>query len=110
MAINKFLQLEIEEKSVELRSKNGYGGTEPIILSSLLLKNNVITLFQPLSSGLAGMSIKASEDLRFMLINQKHIVGKQHFTIAHEIYHLFIQEKFESQRCITGLFDKQTDI
>ena len=44
-----------------------------------------------------------------MMVNQNHSLGKQHFTIGHELYHLFIQEAFSSQRCMTALFDKQTD-
>ena len=56
------------------------------------------------------MAIKAPGDLRFMLINQNHILGKQNFSIGHEFYHLFIQKEFSAQQCITALFDKQTDI
>jgi Zn-dependent peptidase ImmA (M78 family) len=107
---NNLLRLEIESKSVEFRSKNGYGTTDPIRLSSLLLKNNVITLFKPLSENLAGMAIKATEEFRFMMVNQNHVLGKQHFTIGHELYHLFIQEQFTSQKCNTGLYEKQTDM
>lgn len=44
------------------------------------------------------------------MVNHHHNVGKQNFTIAHELYHLFVQENFTYQRCMTGLFDKQKDI
>jgi Zn-dependent peptidase ImmA (M78 family) len=110
MSKNKLLQLEMEKKVSLFRSENGYSGTEPIRLASLLIKKNVITLFKPLSGLLSGMAIKANEDLRFMMINQNHTLGRQHFTIAHELYHLFVQEDFTSQKCITGLFDKHNDI
>lgn len=61
-----------------------------------------------MSAGFAGMAMIVDQK-RFMMINQTHTLGKQHFTIAHELYHLFVQENFKSQRCKTGLFLKQTD-
>ncbi|TAF73183.1 MAG: ImmA/IrrE family metallo-endopeptidase [Bacteroidetes bacterium] len=107
---SRHLRFEIEKKALGFRIENGYSSTEPIQLDSLLIKQNVITIFKPLSGSLAGMAIKAPNGLKFMMINQNHNLGKQHFTIGHELYHLFIQENFTSQRCITGLFDKQIDI
>ncbi len=105
----RLLHIEINKKSSAFRSENGYGANEPIHLRSLLIRKNVITQFKPLNN-LAGMAIKTGNEMRFMMINQNHTLAKQHFTIAHELYHLFIQENFTSQTCVTGLFDKQTDI
>ncbi len=42
-----------------------------------------------------------------MLINTTQSLGKQHFTIGHGLYHLFIQENFSSQTCQTGMFNKK---
>ncbi len=109
MKKDKLLLLEVDEKANKFRRESGFSVTEPIRLVSFLLKNNVVTLFKPLSGNLSGMAIKANDGLRFMMVNENHILGKQHFTIGHEIYHLFIQENFTSQRCITGLFNKQSD-
>jgi Zn-dependent peptidase ImmA (M78 family) len=109
MKKDKLLLLEIDEKANKFRREKGYGATDPINLISFLFKNNVVTLFKPLSGTLSGMAIKAPEDLLFIMINDNHSLGKQHFTIGHEIYHLFIQENFTSQRCITGLFSKQSE-
>jgi Zn-dependent peptidase ImmA (M78 family) len=106
---NKLFHFDIEKKAGSFRQENGFSATEPIHLSSLLIKRNVITLFKPLSGKLAGMAIKADE-YRFMMVNQNHSLGKQHFTIGHELYHLFVQENFTSQRCVTGLFNSQVDI
>ena len=53
--------------------------------------------------------MKAGEH-RFMIINAKHALGRQHFTICHELYHLFIQEDFQSMVCSTGRFDKKEKI
>jgi Zn-dependent peptidase ImmA (M78 family) len=99
--------LEAEKKSSRFRSENGLSPYEPIHLQSLLLRKQVVTIFRPLEN-LSGMAVKCG-DARFMLINQKRSLGHQHFTSAHEIYHLFIQENFTSQKCVTGLFEKQQD-
>lgn len=99
--------LEAEQKSSRFRSENGLSAFEPIHLQSLLLRKNVTTIFRPLDK-LSGMAVKCGE-ARFILMNQNRSLGHQHFTIAHELYHLFIQENFTSQKCITGLFEKQTD-
>ncbi|MEI6883546.1 MAG: ImmA/IrrE family metallo-endopeptidase [Bacteroidota bacterium] len=106
---NQLLKKEIERSALKFRGDSGYGPSDPIHLTSLLLKRNVITLFRPLTGGLSGMAIKAPGDMRFMLINQTHIIGRQHFSIGHELYHLFIQKDFTSQQCSTALFENQTD-
>ena len=101
---------EVDRLASNFRTENGYGVNEPIHLTSLLLRKNIITIFRPLSAKFSGMAIKANNDLKFMMVNQNHCLGKQHFTIGHELYHLFIQEAFSSQRCMTALFDKQIDV
>jgi Zn-dependent peptidase ImmA (M78 family) len=48
------------------------------------------------------MSLKDSLNHRFMLINSNQSKGRQHFTIAHELYHLFIEENPRPHKCVTG--------
>ena len=74
MAPNKFI---IERQVAEFRADNGLSASEAINLKSLLLKLNVLTIFRPLS------------DSR----------GRQHFTIAHELYHLYIESKPTPHKC-----------
>lgn len=105
-------ELLTEKAANEFRLVNGLTVTEPIRLKSLLQKLNVITLFTPLSENFSGMAIKAGGEKdaeRFMLINSNNSLGKQHFTICHELYHLYIQNNFTSQICNTGLFNKKAD-
>ncbi len=109
MAKNRILQLEAEKNASDFRSRYGLSGHEPINLISFLIKNNVITAFKPLSDSISGMAIKSGE-IRFMLVNENNIVGRQNFTIGHELYHLFLQENFTSRTCTTGSFDKQIDL
>ena len=45
-----------------------------------------------------------------MLINSDHPIGKQHFTVCHEFYHLYFQKDFKAAVSCTGLFDKKGNI
>jgi len=103
------IDLLLEKDAVAFRSNNGLNNADPIRLKSLLQKLNVITVFVPLSDNFSGMALKANTANRFMLVNSSQSLGKQHFTICHELYHLFIQKDFASQVCSTGKFDKKAD-
>lgn len=98
--------MKILQKNASMfRERNGISSSEAIRIKSLLLKLNVFTMFKPMTEGLSGMSLKINDNSKFILVNSNHSIGRQHFTIAHELYHLFIQEKFEIHQCKTGLFD-----
>lgn len=104
--------LLLEKEASKFRSENGLNNDEPIRLKSLLQKANVVTVFSPLTDNFSGMAFKAVQQTgtyRFILINSNQSLGKQHFTICHELYHLYIQPDFSSQVCITGKFDKKAD-
>jgi Zn-dependent peptidase ImmA (M78 family) len=96
----------LEKSAAAFRAGNGLGSTDSIRLKSLLQKLNVITVFSPLSGNFSGMALKADTDTRFMLVNSTQSLGKQHFTICHELFHLYVQENFSSQVCHTGTFNK----
>ena len=51
-----------------------------------------------MDASFSGMSLKI-DDEKFMLLNSIHPIGRQHFTICHELYHLFIQKNFEHIIC-----------
>lgn len=98
------MKVLIQKQAGLFRERSGISASEPIRLKSLLLKLNVLTLFRPLSEGFSGMSLK-TDNARFMLVNSNHSLGRQHFTIGHELYHLFVQEKFEFHFCNAGVFE-----
>ena len=94
----------LEKKVIEFRRFAGLSETDPIRFKSLLSKLNVITVFRDLSAEFSGMALKVEEN-RFILINSAHSLGKQHFTICHELYHLYVQENFSSMVCSVGQFN-----
>lgn len=100
----------LELLAQDFRQMNGLSSTEPLRIKSLLQKANVLTIYKPLSPKFSGMSIKIGmpdKTFRFMLINSEHPVGKQHFTVCHEFYHLYYQKDFKSAVSCTGVFDKK---
>ncbi len=105
-------ELLMEKAAISFRAEQGFNTREAIGLKSLLQKINVISFFSPLSDQFSGMAIKTGKsghESRFMLINTQQSIGKQHFTICHELYHLYRQQNFSSRVCKTGLFDKKLD-
>lgn len=96
----------LQKRAAQFRLDNGIGTCEPIRLRSWLLKLNVLTIFKPMSEKFCGMAYKEGNS-RFILVNSNHSIGKQHFTIGHELYHHFVQEDFKSMSCTTGFFNKK---
>lgn len=101
----------LEKSVIEFKAKLGLNSKEPVNLKNILTSLNVITVFKKLSGKFAGMAIKikddSSQEFRFMLINSEHSIGKQNFSICHELYHLFVQKEFDYMFCNTGVFDKK---
>jgi Zn-dependent peptidase ImmA (M78 family) len=63
---------------------------EPVNMKTSLRQLNIMTVYRPLSDNLFGMSLATSDKQhRFMLVNSNSTRGRQHFTIAHELYHLY---------------------
>lgn len=88
----------IESQVSRFRMSVGLSDTEAVNLKSLLLKLKVLTLYRPLSSSFSGMSLRRGEK-RFMLVNANQPRCRQHFTIAHELYHLFIETNPAPHNC-----------
>lgn len=96
----------IEFRANKFREEHGLATTEPVDVYKLLAKLNVITVFKEMTDNFSGMAVKNTYG-NFMLVNSTDILARQHFTVGHELYHLFIQENFENRICKVGLFDKK---
>jgi Zn-dependent peptidase ImmA (M78 family) len=108
--IEKVNHKKLELLAQDFRQCNGLSFSEPLKVKSLLQKTNVLTIYKPLSERFSGMSVKIDvpgKTYRFMLVNCEHPVGKQHFTICHEFYHLYYQKDFKAAISCTGIFDKK---
>lgn len=105
--------VKLEKYALDFRQRNGLSSTEPIRLKSVLLKNNILTIYLPMSRNFSGMAVnlyKNNETKRFILINCNQTLGRQHFTLCHEFYHLFYQKEFQAETSIVGKFNKKGNI
>lgn len=100
------MEYRLKSYVADFRNRFGYSSTEPVNFTSLLQKLDILTVFVPLSDDFSGLSIKDGEN-KFMLVNSKHSLGRQNFTIGHELYHLFYDKEFVPHKCQTGLFPKK---
>ena len=84
---------EYNFKKLALKYRQDYkiGHTEAVNTKDLLKKMNIIAVFRELGSDFSGMTINI-DDTVFMLINSRHTIGRQNFTIAHEIYHIYCND------------------
>ena len=72
---------------------------DPIRVKAMLLKLNILTVYRPLSEKFCGISLLSKDGDRFMLINSNTKRGRQHYTIAHELYHLYYDENPKPHIC-----------
>lgn len=100
------MEYRLKSYTADFRNRFGYNSTEPINFISLLKRLDLLTVFKPLSDDFSGLSIKSAES-RFMLVNSDHSVGRQNFTIGHELYHLYYDKEFIPHKCQTGQFPRK---
>lgn len=103
------MEFKLKAQAANFRNRFGYSNTEPIEFKSLLWKLDILTVFNPLSEDFSGLSISAKLDnldnkIMFILVNSNHSMGRQNFTICHELFHLFYDKDFVPHKCNTGRF------
>ena len=96
----------LEVRANKFRSKLGFGTDEPIDLYKISIELNVLVNFRPLSEAFSGMALKTGKGC-FILVNSNQTRARQHFTIGHELYHLYEQPGFEFKICDVGRFNKK---
>ena len=90
----KEIQLQAERAADNFRRKFDLGQNDPLDFESLLYKLDLLTIFAKMSDNFSGMAAKFGDN-SFILINSELPRGRQHFTICHELYHLFVQDDFK---------------
>ena len=92
---------EAEALAAKFRYQEGLSKGEPINVKMLARKLNTTLVYRPLSENSFGISCRSGEK-RFMLVNSRSTRGRQHFTIAHELYHLYFDEHPVPHMCCGG--------
>ena len=96
-------KIELNSEAIYLRKEFGEDSNSPIDIFSLIHNNDDLTIvFYPMSSRLSGICIRDGKN-KIIGVNSNSTYGRQRFTIAHELYHLFFHEDFKSIVCFTDL-------
>ncbi len=87
--------LELSEKANMCRKLWGIDEFTPIDIFRVVLEKveNVTICFFETEENLSGSSIR-THDQNIIFINSRHPLGRQRFTLAHEIYHLKYDKDF----------------
>ena len=83
-----------------LRHEWGIESFAPVNIRSLIYSNirNLTILWFPMKSNISGCCSKTEED-KIIFINTNNTIGRQNFTLAHELYHLLYENIDDSLGC-----------
>ncbi len=94
-------KLDLLLKSQETRQKIDEDVSSPIDIFALASTINKLTIVRcPMNDHLSGMCIKA-KDCKVIAINSAMSLGRQRFSLAHELYHLFYDNSLTAI-CLKG--------
>lgn len=91
---------ELIYQANELRKRFGEDLSSPIDVFAILQSQGLLTLvFYPFSNHISGMCIRTRSGDQIVAINSTRTLGRQRFTAAHELYHLFVQDEITTVIC-----------
>jgi Zn-dependent peptidase ImmA (M78 family) len=91
---------ELSYQANELRKRFGEDVSSPIDVFAILQSQERLTLvFYPFSNHISGMCVRTRSGDQLVAINSTRTLGRQRFTGAHELYHLFVQEEITTVVC-----------
>ena len=91
--------IQINAEATSLRKHFGEDAYSPIDIFSLISNyENLTVVFYPMSERISGICIRDDEN-KIIAINSLSSYGRQRFTAAHELYHLFYHEDFNKVIC-----------
>jgi len=100
-------KIEINSDAIMLRKKMGEDSMSPVDVFSLLGNNNRLTLvFYPFTKQISGMCVRIAGD-SLVAINSTLSVGRQRYTAAHELYHLYFETDLVNTICETQFADRK---
>ena len=88
---------DLMTKAERLRKQLGEDSNSPIDIFALAQGIDGLTIvYYPLGSKISGMCIKGAERRCTIALNSAMTLGRQRFSLAHELYHLFYDESMKS--------------
>ncbi len=99
-------KIDINSDAILLRKHFGEDAYSPIDIFSILSNNDDLTiLLYPMSERLSGVCVR-DEDNMLIAINSTLTYGRQRFTAAHELCHLFFHDDFNTIICAKDIDNK----
>lgn len=96
-------KIQINQDAIALRRRLGEDDGSPVDVFSLMTSIRELTVvFHPMSDNISGMTVK-DNDVRLIAVNSEMSVGRQRFTAAHELCHLFFHNQFQTIVCSKDL-------
>ena len=91
---------DISTKAMRLRQKLGIDGLSPMDIPVLAQTIQGLTLaYYPLPDEISGACYKGDGPSKLILINSGMSLGRQHFSLAHELYHAFYDKTLPKFIC-----------
>lgn len=88
---------ELMTKSERLRKRLGEDNLSPVDIFALAQVIDKLTIvFYPLGSKISGMCIKGADGRCTIALNSSMTLGRQRFSLAHELYHMFYDDSMKS--------------
>jgi len=96
-------KIQLNHDAIMLRKSLGEDIESPIDIFALLgSKQDLTIVFHPMRDSISGMSIR-DESMKLIAINSRLSKGRQQFTAAHELYHLYFHDGFKTIICARDL-------
>ena len=90
-------KIDLSNKAYRVRKFLGADGQSPLDIFKLVQGIEDLTLvFYPLGKNISGVCYKGASS-RVIAVNSRMSLGRQRFSLAHELYHLYFDEAKESQ-------------
>lgn len=99
-------KLDLNTKAQELRELLGEDANSPIDIFSLANQIEGLTIvFYPLGDNISGMCVR-DDEVRLIAVNSTMSYGRQRFSLAHELYHLYFDDSSGFNVCSKKLDPK----
>lgn len=93
-------KIEIWKKASSLRRSFGEDAASPVSLSAFVYSIKGLSIvYYPMGEHLSGMCVK-DKDSSVIAVNSSMTLGRQRFSLAHELYHLFYDKAQLTAICV----------
>ena len=102
-------EIELSSLAAQLRRDWNEGEYSPVDVFNLVVQQEDITLItREMPQDMSGMCVRAGNEI-IIAINSTMSLGRQRFTLAHEIYHAYFDDSMTTFVCKKDLGTAKTD-